>query len=45
LFIARVFGVALECAVLLRWNITSNHRGGDNGLHGPSSVIHDAATI
>ncbi len=32
-------------AVLLWWNITSNHRGSDNGLHGPNSVIHDAATI
>ena len=44
-FAARVFDCEVECAVLFRWHIAVDYRGGDDGFHGAGSVLCDVASI
>src|SRR5690606_30828516 len=42
---ARVHADALERAVLFRWHLSADHRGGDHGLHGAGPGLHDVPPI
>ncbi|VDD85516.1 unnamed protein product, partial [Enterobius vermicularis] len=43
--VAGVLGAALECAVLLRWDVPVDHRGCHDGLHGASAVLRDVSAV
>jgi preprotein translocase subunit SecY len=42
---ARVLDFQVQRAVLFRWYLVVDHCGGDHGLHGPGSELHDVPAI
>jgi hypothetical protein len=45
LLASRVFDPKVQRALLFWWNFFADYCGGHNGLHGPSSELHDVTAV